>query len=111
MNKYLIIRAGVSVCLISTFVIMNPNRITGQVISREISDITGLFKPRIYFHTKNGNAVRKDTYNSKINEKIFNPASLPFFCRIEHKIEKSGNIPFRFRLGDLNYVNMLENKR
>ena len=36
---------------------------------------------------------------------------LPFFCRIEHKIETGSKIAFRFRLGDLNYVNMLENKR
>lgn len=33
-----------------------------------------------------------------------------FFCRIEDKIEKQSQIPFRFRLGSLNYVNMLENK-
>lgn len=33
-----------------------------------------------------------------------------FFCLIEHKIEKKSQIPFRFRLGSLNYVNKLENK-
>jgi hypothetical protein len=33
-----------------------------------------------------------------------------FFCKIEDKIEKQSQIPFRFRLGSLNYVNMLENK-
>ncbi len=41
----------------------------------------------------------------------FEKNDLPFFCRIEHKIETGSKIAFRFRLGDLNYVNMLENKR
>lgn len=41
----------------------------------------------------------------------FEPNSLPFFCKIEHNIEKNSKIAFRFRIGELNYVNMLENKR
>lgn len=41
----------------------------------------------------------------------FNPKHLPFFCRIEHVIETKSRIPFRFRIGDLNYVNILENKK
>jgi hypothetical protein len=41
----------------------------------------------------------------------FDPVTLPFFCKMEHKIEKNSKIAFRFRVGDLNYVNMLENKR
>lgn len=49
---------------------------------------------------------------TKINleEYRFHPQQLPFFCRIEHKIEQKSNIPFRFRIGNLNYVNALENK-
>ena len=43
--------------------------------------------------------------------KTFNAMTLPFFCKIEHGIEKNSKIAFRFRVGDLNYVNMLENKR
>lgn len=34
-----------------------------------------------------------------------------FFCRVESKIEKKSNVGFRFRLGSLDYVNMLENKK
>jgi len=34
-----------------------------------------------------------------------------FFCRVENKIEKNSNVGFRFRLGSLDYVNMLENKK
>ncbi len=48
--------------------------------------------------------------NKKSYFNNFNPNNLPIFCKIEHQIEKSSKIGFRFRLGDLNYVNMLENK-
>lgn len=41
----------------------------------------------------------------------YNVSDLPFFCKMEHIIESKSKIPFRFRLGDINYVNMLENKR
>lgn len=35
----------------------------------------------------------------------------PFFCALEDRIEKRSAIPFRFRLGSLDYVNILENKK
>jgi hypothetical protein len=35
----------------------------------------------------------------------------PFFCRIESKIDSKSKVPFRFRLGSLDYVNELEGKK
>lgn len=58
------------------------------------------FKPVLHFTSKNQNDL-----------KFFRVDALPIFCKIEHKIESVSKIAFRFRLGELNYVNMLENKQ
>ncbi len=54
------------------------------------------------------------------NEKIFNDVKQPqpilskgyeaFFCKMEFKLEQKTKIPFRFRLGTLDYVDRLEQK-
>lgn len=41
----------------------------------------------------------------------FDANGMPFFCRIEYKMEKAANFPVRFRLGDIQYVDYLESKR
>ena len=41
----------------------------------------------------------------------FNPANLPFFCKIEYDMAKGKKIPFKFRLGDVQYVDELEKKK
>jgi hypothetical protein len=35
---------------------------------------------------------------------------LPFFCKIEAKLEKKINLPIKFRLGEVDYVDWLEGK-
>lgn len=40
----------------------------------------------------------------------FKASELPLFCKFEYKMEKSSKLNLRMRLGDLNYVNKLENK-
>jgi hypothetical protein len=57
------------------------------------------FKPTLIIDDKSSFMIPK-----------FDRFQLPFFCKMEHKIESISKIAFRFRLGDLNYVNILENK-
>jgi len=58
------------------------------------------FKPELKVSNK---------YQFEMNS--FDASTLPIFCKIEHKIESVSKIALRFRLGELNYVNMLENKQ
>jgi hypothetical protein len=36
---------------------------------------------------------------------------LGFFCKMEHKLEYNTKFPVKFRLGEVNYVDVLEGKR
>lgn len=36
---------------------------------------------------------------------------LPFFCKMEVKMERAAKFPIKFRLGDVPYVDYLEGKR
>lgn len=40
----------------------------------------------------------------------WNAEELPFFCRIEYRLGKTTAIPFKFRLGSVEYVDWLEQK-
>lgn len=41
---------------------------------------------------------------------IFNFNKLPTFCKLEYFVEKQSNMPIKFRLGSVDYVNKLESK-
>jgi hypothetical protein len=56
-------------------------------------------------------SLKKVRQLSKIPlEKNFYARNLSFFCRQELKLEKTISIPFRFRLGSVEYVDYLEKK-
>ena len=52
------------------------------------------------------------TFNKKIEmPQFYQIQSLPFFCKMEAKWDKKLNIPFRFRLGSVDYVDEMEGKK
>lgn len=90
---------------------MNWIPLLGQASNYEKVDISLLFKPQIFISVIANTSIETGRNQANPFLATYDVKRLPFFCKIEHKIERSGKIPFRFRLGDLNYVNMLENKR
>lgn len=67
-----------------------------------------MLKPRIRLYSLGSRHVsQKD--QAAIN--LLHQPCLPFFCHMESVIEKKSRIALRLRLGDLNYVNTLENKK
>ena len=49
-------------------------------------------------------------FSIELRKENFNTQALPFFCQKEWQFEKSTHIPLKFRLGSIDYTNMLEGK-
>ncbi len=77
--------------------------------------------PKVTFKTNRFILFKKDDHESerflKLLEKKHTPIpraycyeDLAFFCKLEVKLEKQLKIPFKIRLGEVNYVEQLEGK-
>lgn len=53
----------------------------------------------------------KQDFNKKIVPENFYVSRLGFFCRQEWKFESATKLPFKFRLGNVNYCDWLEGKK
>ncbi|BAV09498.1 hypothetical protein FLA_5547 [Filimonas lacunae] len=80
-----------------TVTAQTPSDSTSKVPGRVILSPAVSFRPFSPF----------TNYNLPAN---FYSTHLPFFCDKELKMEKLSGIPFRFRLGSVDYVNKLEGK-
>jgi len=57
-------------------------------------------------HLYTNNKIQLTRTSIMVNQQ----SKLPLFCDIEHRMEVKSNIPVRFRIGNLDYVNKLEGK-
>lgn len=103
------------------FVVVLNLTLIGEIFSQENKALPGCNTP--YFPAFYGNMAKKKFFLPNCNESItgnwlrikpitpdFYINNLSFICKKEIQLEKTTSIPFRFRLGSLNYVNYLEQK-
>ncbi|HMN90755.1 MAG TPA: hypothetical protein PKD70_13890 [Saprospiraceae bacterium] len=104
MNKVLII-----ICLVTVFNLESTAQISGKSIPELYQE--SLSKP-MHLHTFHRLPVML-TMQAPTTEipNVHRYEHLAFFCRLEVKMEQRLKIPFKFRLGDVPYVDRLEGKR
>jgi hypothetical protein len=84
------------ICLFVNLLLITPAAIQAQ-------QLTPAGKPLIADSLKN--------FSMRLIPNNIYSKNLAFFCRTELQLEKRTKIPFRFRLGSMEYVDALEGKK
>lgn len=85
-----------------------------QPVSGPKKDFTYLFDNVTPGHLYQGLDLKikgqRDFTKGRIAKDYYRPKVTAFFCVLEEDLNKSSRIPLKIRLGNLDYVNFLENK-
>lgn len=95
-------------CLVMACMSLCVCPVLAQATATKEAPIQALFRPTLFYQQPIH--PRFTSLDDNCHKQIPVPKTTAFFCRLEENIEKNSRIAFRFRLGSLNYVNMLENK-
>lgn len=76
---------------------------------RPVQRLSALPYPVFFDSTEQFNATHKFGPNPRYFL-MESPAPRAFFCRLEHQLAQKIQVPFKFRLGSVQYVDWLEGK-